>query len=295
MKILYLALLLLISQSYAVCSLSCDEKGKRLLNPCRYPEKVHISEKMQFLNKLEDYLKNCDKDCPYYSNGFKDCFEKLKPVLMEAKKKSHDEINILIGNSSEISLVLDKCKEYETTFDETLQVCKSISDSISISKITEGISKITELLKANELEECINECQRNDLRNASSDFSEKISDLCEKQLSDKVKKLPLKKITSPEVAKIYFSPFYESTSFLFEQIPKNSTVQIQGRVLQNEGKKAMLELRDYNFFVKHSGQCFMREGAYLNGYGKYLGEETYTTVMGAKRTLPVFQLLWCPQ
>jgi hypothetical protein len=126
--------------------------------------------------------------------------------------------------------------------------------------------------------------------------NEKISDLCEKQLSSKIKKLPLNKINTEKLAEMYFSPFYESTSFVFEQIPKNSNVQIQGRILQNEGKRAILELtRDYDFIVKHSGQCLMREGAYLNGYGKYLWEETYTTIMGAKRTLPAFQLLWCPQ
>jgi len=203
-----------------------------------------------------------------------------------AKKKSYDEINALIANGTETTLILDKCEKYTTEFNEKLQECVSI-------RISEKINEITELLKANKLKECINECQQPDLRNASPDLSEKISDLCEKQLSGKVKKLPLKEIDG-ELVEMYFSPFYESTSFVFQQLPKNSNVQIQGKVLQNDGKKAMLELtRDYDFVVKHSGQCLMREGTYLSGFGKYLGEETFTTVMGAKRTLPVFQLLWC--
>jgi len=209
--------------------------------------------------------------------------------LALAKKKSYDEINSLIENNVEIDLILDKCREHLTKFNELLQECKSIVNSVRIDKITK-------LLKADELEECFYECQRIDLRDASSDFSEKISDLCKEQLPSKIKKIPLNKINTEKLAEMYFSPFYESTSFVFEQIPKNSNVQIQGRILQNEGKRAILELtRDYDFIVKHSGQCLMREGAYLNGYGIYLGEETYTTVMGAKRTLPAFQLLWCPQ
>jgi len=145
-------------------------------------------------------------------------------------------------------------------------------------------------LKANKLEESIKECgfalspntsetvtvDIPNIKFNNDSLEKKYYDLCKKQLLSKIQKLPLNKINSKELAEIYFSPYYGHSS------------------LQNDGKKAILELtRDYDFIVKHSGQCFMREGTYINGYGKYIGEETYTTIFGEKRTLPAFQLLWC--
>jgi hypothetical protein len=127
-------------------------------------------------------------------------------------------------------------------------------------------------------------------------FYKKIADLCEKQLIDKIKKLPISKIKSEELASIYFSPVsLEVNEFLFGQkFPKkNSNVIFMGDVIRNDGRRAILSAAGTDFILRHSGQCPLREGWVRDGYGKYLGEETFTTVLGARRTLPAIQLLWC--
>jgi hypothetical protein len=243
------------------------------------------------------------------SRGLVKAMEKGKQDSIEnenlalAKKKSYDEIDVLIANGAETSLVLDKCGKHTSEFNEKLQKCVSITDSIALQEkidknstaLKEKIDKITELLKANELEKCINECRQTDLRYASPDVNEKISDLCEKQLSSKVKKLPPKKITSPDLAKIYYGPIQDDNMFPYTTPSKNTNVLFTGKVIQNTGKMAILtHPSDTDFMVKHSGQCILRENQYFQGYGKYIGETTYTTIFG-QRTVPTVQLLWCPQ
>ena len=192
-----------------------------------------------------------------------------------------------------------------------LFIITTISVSVSAQdddEQQEQTNKITELLKANKYEECIEECKKTGFNfnymysffsirdNLSSADKEKINDLCGKQLVGKIKKLPLKKIKSQDFAEAYFYPYH--STFLYEEVPKNSNVFITGEILQNDGRTALMSYSKVDFIMKHSGQCKFTEvypGKYLffAGYGKYLGKTTYTTTLGAKQTVPAVQLLWC--
>jgi len=221
--------------------------------------------------------------------------DNLQKELEKAKQDSikivsRDEINILAANGGiETNLILDKCNEHLRTFREQLHICKHIQDSI---RYQENVVEITALLKANELEECVGKCESLGFGDVVYDenFNKKITDLCEKQLVNKVKKLPLKKINS-NLANVYFSPLdYE---FPFSTPNKNDNVTFSGTVIQNDGKMVLLSVAGTVIMLQHLGQCPLRIGLTYSGYGKYLGEKIYTTVGGAKQMVPNVQLLWC--
>jgi len=215
--------------------------------------------------------------------------EKVKQDSM--KIVSGNEINTLFTNGGiETNLILDKCNEHLRAFKEQLHICKQIQDSI---RYQEYIDEIIALLKANELEECVDKCESLHYHSKvvyNENFDKKITDLCEKQLVAKVKKLPLKKINS-NLAAVYFSPLdYE---FPLSTPNKNDNVVFSGTVIQNDGKMVLLSVEGTVIMLQHSGQCTMRIGLTYSGYGKYLGEKIYTTVRGAKQMIPNVQLLWC--
>jgi hypothetical protein len=201
------------------------------------------------------------------------------------------EIYALIKSGAETALILDKCKEYNIASASwnSLQTCKAIQNSIEYQQ---NITEVTALLKANELEECIHVC--NELEKLGYSDDEKFLNLCRKQLVDKVRKIPLKKLNS-NLASVYFYNEYAGDEAAFPAgIPKkNAYLEFGGIVIQNTGKTALLSTSPYDFIVKHSGQCTFVEKMWFQGYGKYLGMETYTTVLGVRRTLPAVQLLWC--
>jgi hypothetical protein len=251
--------------------------------------------------------------------------EESERLAFAMRDSSANEIHALIKEGTEANLILGKCDEHRNTFRHHIPECKSIQDSISRQQ---DITEITALLKANEFEKSIDKCREvgfsfNELYASYSfnknEFSrrftnsadpeqdradslkkqlyqQKINDLCGKQLVGKIKKLPLKKINSKNLAEAYFYPY--NSSFLFNEVPKNSNILIQGQILQNDGRTALMSYSNNNFIVKHSGQCKFTEvapGVYLffQGFGKYTGKTTYTTVFGEKRTVPAVQLLWC--
>jgi len=179
---------------------------------------------------------------------------------------------------------------------------KEMSILVNIGINQNSIDKITELLKANKLEESIEECgitqptpsisERPTVGMPKIEFSDdslkkKYYDLCEKQLFDKVRKLPKNKINSPELASIY----YDKYSY------------IQGKVFQNDGKMILITESGYGggtAMVQISnpiiGSCMLTESQnkYIpfSGYVKYLGTKTYNSLLG-KQTVPNYQLLWC--
>ena len=189
-------------------------------------------------------------------------------------------------------------------------------DSLHQQKIDE----ITSLLKANKLKECMAKCvdATNTLKPDASGrfnfdklgdsarepqkkdsaeiyFDEKISDLCKNQLAAKIKKLPLKEIDSPNLAKIYFEPYNMYTALVYSEVPKNSNVYIDGRVVRHINKSTLLLSSHYGgdiFIVKHSGQREFNVGKEFSFFGKYIGKETYTTLLGERETVPVVQLVW---
>jgi len=219
------------------------------------------------------------------------------------------EILALIGNKTETSLILDKCNKYSSKYSKSLQECNAIRDSMKYDKITA-------LLKANKLEESLDECQQIEYGSDKRCFeecmqsvigggvikqatkeeclskcgqNEKLVDLCKKQLTAKIKKLPKNKINSAALAYVYYDCEIE------DKCPK-----IMGYVFQNDGKMMLIQDLVWNSIVMvqhtgHIGECQLRPNREIPfaGYGKYLGEKVYTTVLGVRQSVPNYQLLWC--
>jgi len=163
--------------------------------------------------------------------------------------------------------------------------------------IEEKVEKITALLRINKLDESLDKCNWIE-RNFETDeiFDKKIKDLCKKQLIDKIKKTPKNKIT-PKIAPIYYDNYED----------------IVGDVIQNNGGIILLD----SFFQEEIGEniymyktimvqtsghiigglkaCIAPSGGgkYFQGYAKYIGKKTYTTIFGEQKIVPNFQLLWC--
>jgi len=173
-------------------------------------------------------------------------------------------------------------------------------------EIKENIKNITALLKANKLGECFKMCDLyssfgNEPLNATAraisifettDSLLKIhSNLCEKQLVAKIRKLPKNKVT-PALANIYYNCEND-----------DKCVEIIGKVIQNDGKMILVSTIPYNEIVMvqisgYIGDCApmlkrnnMAVG--FDGFAKYLGDVTYTTVGKARQTVENYQLLWC--
>jgi|GEM_PF-6321176 len=173
--------------------------------------------------------------------------------------------------------------------------------------LKESIEKITELLKANKLEECIKECgmeisqdgfemtglenvilnlgrPRTQLGKFGEDsLKEKYYDLCEKQLVDKIRKLPRNKINTPALAGIYYDKYYR----LYAKIFQNDGKMILGTGAL--GNTVMIQLSKPII-----GNCMLTHNEYIpfTGYVKPLGNKTYSSLLG-KQTVPNYQLLFC--
>ncbi|MCL2281948.1 MAG: hypothetical protein FWC26_01360 [Fibromonadales bacterium] len=219
----------------------------------------------------------------------------LAHMQVYANKESINEINALIKKRGiEANVILDKCSEHQKLFAETLQPCLYFQDSI---KYQPKIDRIKTLLKTNKLKESLEECKE---RYGDDDMeycvdqcnvhrNKKLIDLCEKQLVAKIKKLPKNKINSIELANIYYG------------CENNDKCQkIVGWVFQNNGEMALVE--DINFgytimvqYAGYIGNCRLMPTRTVpfGGYAKYLGMKTYTTVYGARQSVPNYQLLWC--
>jgi len=251
-------------------------------------------------------------------NAIKAEEERRKQATQDSLRKSiTEEIFALIEDNAEINLILDKCDTYNRRFTPLLQECKNIQDSIKIAEITallkankleEGLDKCNERKSAIEENNCLKQCKQlvfsvsggeRRLKASSSEeecfekcgisFNEKIADLCEKQLVDKVKKLPKNKISTIPLANVY----YECDN-------KDNCQKIVGWIIQNDGQMVLVEDISFGhiFMLQHKGHignCMLRPTRQIpfGGYAKYLGEKIYTTVLGVKQSVPNYQLLWC--
>jgi hypothetical protein len=204
--------------------------------------------------------------------------EESEKRALAMQDSSVNEIRTLIKEGTEANLILGKCDEHKKTFRQWYYIpeCKSIQDSISRQQ---DITEITALLKANKLEKCLDKCKETDF---ASD--EKITDLCKNQLAGKIKKLPKKSITSVALAEIYFT----------------DSEKVVGFVIQNDGKMLLVEEIAFKTIMMiqhtgHIGECMLRPSRQIpfGGNVKYLGEKTYTTVLGVRQSVPNYQLLWC--
>ncbi len=211
--------------------------------------------------------------------------DSIEREFADAKQKSTDEIYALIENGGEVSLILDKCTQHRKTY-RFLQKCSDIEDSVQYQQ---RISEITALLKSNnseKLKECIDKCETLNytLSKVKAADPSMVANLCEKQLTSKIKKLPKKSIISSELAKRYF----------------DNHEQIVAWIIQNDGKMVLAENISLGTimmiqYTGHLGECMLRPTRQIPFMGnvKYLGEKTYTTVMGVRQSVPNYQLLWC--
>jgi hypothetical protein len=215
---------------------------------------VDLQEKYKFgYDKYGISIPNCIDVAKQNSN-------KIYQYLEEQGYKTTEQLKVIAEQ---------KKQEQETALMQEKQ--ERIKEQTS-----EKIGKITELLKANKLEEGIKECDM--LRVIVSDsLKGKYSDLCEKQLVDKVRKLPKSKINTPTLAKVYYDG-YQS---------------IQAKIFRIFGEIAVAETIGYDktISVQISGSigCNFQHSEYIVGYGKYLGMQS-KTIMGS---VPHYQLLWC--
>lgn len=205
-----------------------------------------------------------------------DLFKKMRGMIKEyeqwlVEKNKQDEI--------------DKNQEDERLKKEE-ETAKAKAEQDSIRKIEEP-KKIAALLsKPGTIEECISKCKQYE-----DDFGEKPT-VCSKDLVGKVKSLPLNKIMSQGIAEVYFTPKTELLNWYMEG--KNTGyVQIGGDVSWVSGNLAEMNMgSDISFLVKFASPWVIREGMPFMGYGKPIGNITYTTSLGARRTLPCLQLIW---
>jgi len=225
------------------------------------------------------------------------------------KNKIDSIIENIIENKIDINSILEKCKKLSKAYvamdkindpvalEAAVGVCqkaelKSMKEKIKDSlTYDQKIDEIENLLKSNYLEECNEKCKEIVSRYSSD---KKFVNLCRKQLVDKVRKIPMKKLNS-NLASVYFYNEEATGTFPLDTPKKNAYVDFGGMVIQNTGKMALLSLDQFDFIVKHSSQCQFVRNMWFNGYGKYLGMETYTTVLGVRRSVPAVQLLWCNQ
>ena len=198
------------------------------------------------------------------------------------KQESANEIYALISRGAEISLILNKCNEHEKTFSfkNSLKECDAIQDSIRSRRY---ITEITALLKANKLEECLDKCKEKELFSSDKESSFLITHLCEKQLIDKIKKLPKKNIKSSSLAAIYYND--------------KNVKQIMGYIFRDEGKMVLMTdlVWKHTVMVQYSagyiGECRLRPNDQIlfEGHAIYLGD-VHTIGFG---NVPNYQLLWC--
>lgn len=164
-------------------------------------------------------------------------------------------------------------------------------------KNQQKLTELTGLLKANELEECYNNCNQ---LGSQFELNKKIKDLCEKQLIDKIKKTPKNKIT-PKIAEVYYNCTDDNCKHIYGDV----IVNINGMILLNSFFQEEIDGLTYFYktiMVQTSGHIIgglkacmapSRGTYFFTGRGKYIGKKTYTTILGKQETVPNFQLLWC--
>jgi len=242
-----------------------------------------------------EYVNNCEcwVKTNHFSNNFnKRLFDGLQIPLREwqAKKESANEINQLIENSNgDISIVLNKCNEYQSKYVEIHKNCKHIQDSIQNAMnftqdsmtYQQAKPEIEALLKANKLEECFDKCRQLGGQFKTDKFknNEELISLCGDQLVGKIKKLPVKQIKTVEFAEIY----YQDTK----------TEHIAAKMFHNYGNIVLAETIGYNknVTIQISGSigCDFKNSDYIVGYAKYIGMKSLT-IYGS---VPHYELLWC--
>jgi len=254
-------------------------------------------------------------------NATKAATEKRNQMIQDSlREEATEEIFALIDDNAEINLILDKCNMYNRSFTTLLQECKAIQDSVKITKITA-------LLKANKLEESLEECNEQKLsitkgneclkkckqpvfiidggerriktnseeecfKECGIGSSEKITDLCEKQLAAKIKKLPKNKI-SPKIAKLYYDNHEKIFGTIIQKTDK--IILIDGNFNRYSDDKIFLFNTAMVQISGNVGACILPHynGDSFFGNAKYLGMITYTTLLGERKTIPNYQLLWC--
>lgn len=224
-------------------------------------------------------VENCD--CWTATQGaqgsyYSDLFKKMKGMVAE-----YDQWLIEKQKQEEIAR---QREEEEKRQAEELAIQKAHQDSIRRAEEPKEIAAL--LNQQGNIAECISRCKQ-----YVYDFNEE-PDVCSKSLPAKVKTMTPSKITSQDIAEVYFTPRTELPDWYMEG--KNTGfVQIGGDVSWVSGNLAEMNMgSNINFLIRFSAPWVIREGMPFMGYGKPVGNVTYTTAMGGKRTLPCLQLVW---
>lgn len=134
-------------------------------------------------------------------------------------------------------------------------------------------------------DECFFKCRELERR-----FGER-SKLCETELLHRIRSLTPKQITSDKVADVYFSPQTIFQEWYMEG-RQGGYVRLGGRIAWVSGNLAEVTHGSrIAYLVKPSG-WIVREGVPIMGYGKPVGDVTYTTAAGGRRTLPCLKIVW---
>jgi hypothetical protein len=221
-------------------------------------------------------------------------FQGFKNELLEYKARVQEQAR----QDSIRGLELQEQARRDSIRKESERLERAKQDSVrqvmreqEMARLRENILRKTEemkqLLKANKLQECAEECDILNHPVNSSSLEAGLSkdslfkDLCENQIASKVKKLPKNKIKTVALARIYY----------------DNPQQILGYIFRDEGK--FVWMRDLvwkgvvmvQYSAGYIGECQLRPNDRIpfSGYATYLGD-TYTIAFG---NVPNYQLLWC--
>jgi hypothetical protein len=144
-------------------------------------------------------------------------------------------------------------KVYQYLSEQGYKTAASLQQEQAKQNLAKLEEQIAEAIKANDDESIIQLCSGKDVPVCQENV---------KKIENKIRKLPANKLKDWQV-EIYFD--------------RDGYEQLGGDVI----------------ILEHSGQCKIRQGLYIQGYGKRLGQRTYTTKFGGKQVADVYKLLWC--
>jgi len=244
--------------------------------------------------KCSDFVENCkcwtragDSQVDNEHRAYK--FQEFKNELLKYKARVQEQAR----EDSIRGLVLQEQARRDSIRKETERLERAKQDSIrqvmreqEMARLRENILNKTEemkqLLKANKLQECAEECNLKLISSFETELSKDslFKDLCENQLVSKVRKLPKNKIKTVSLARIYYK----------------DPQQIMGYIFRDEGKMVFMRdlIRKDVVMVQYSGyigECQLRPSSQFlfAGHAIYLGD-FYTIAWGY---IPKYQLLWC--
>jgi hypothetical protein len=287
----FLSIIVLLSiLSYAQLGNALKSLGKSLTENCSkcnteydtlYDYECNdIRNESQF-RKCSDFVENCKcwtrAGDRIENEGRANLFQVYQNQLLEYKarvQKSQEQ-------TRQDSIRRESERREQAKRDSIRQVWREQEMVMLQENILKKTEEMKQLLKENKLQECAEECYKPFEAELSKDSL--FRDLCEKQLANKIRKLPKNKIKTVALARLYY----------------NNPQQIMGYIFRDEGKFVWMQdlVWKHTVMVQYSagyiGECRLRPNHQIPfaGYAIYLGD-VHTVAFG---NVPNYQLLWCEQ